>query len=108
MIKMFIKHISAIFNGFKKALSPSPMSRYAKVAHLVGNKKYFDYLKFSQMEDSLILTNYPADRNGPRRVWKIDTGIMPEPKAEAYIKKIRKELSRRVDYDTESGQCSSI
>ena len=43
-----------------------------------------------------------------KRVFKIDVTQMPKPKAEEHMKKMAKELSRKIDYTADSGEAKKV
>jgi len=62
---------------------------------------------FHEMEDSLFLYSNPRD-DSEKRVWVINTGSMPKPKAEKFMKEQARKLRRRVDYNTKTGEVVTI
>jgi len=104
MIKTFILHqlfdkcIDIIFKGFKKAFS-IPKNRYTKF----NPSKYYSYLVLKEGEDSLTISD-GRPRSGERRVWKINTKIMPKPKAEEHMRKMVKKMRRKINYDVATGK----
>jgi len=56
------------------------------------------------MEDSLIV--YRLARAPERRVWYIDVGNLPRPKAEQYIRDIMAKHKNRLVYDSDTGAIS--
>ena len=61
--------------------------------------------QINAIEDAV--TMYRIQWGSEKLVFKIDTGTMPKPKAEAHIKEVAKQLSRRVDYNSATGEVSN-
>jgi hypothetical protein len=61
--------------------------------------------QLNAIEDSI--TMYRIQWGSEKLVFKIDTGMMPKPKAEKHMKDQAKQLSRRVDYNTASGEITN-
>jgi len=58
------------------------------------------------IEDAI--TMYRIQWGSEKMVFKIDTGTMPKPKAEKHMKDQAKLLSRRVDYNTGTGEVTNF
>jgi hypothetical protein len=58
------------------------------------------------IEDAI--TMYRIQWGSEKLVFKIDTGTMPKPKAEKHMKDQAKLLSRRVDYNTGTGEVTNF
>lgn len=61
--------------------------------------------QLNAIEDSI--TMYRIQWGSEKLVFKIDTGMMPKPKAEKHMKDQAKTLSRRVDYNTGTGEVTN-
>lgn len=61
--------------------------------------------QLNAIEDSI--TMYRIQWGSEKLVFKIDTGMMPKPKAEKHMKDQAKTLSRRVDYNTSTGDVTN-
>lgn len=62
--------------------------------------------QLNSIEDSV--TMYRIQWGSEKLVFKIDTGMMPKPKAEKHMKDQAKLLSRRVDYNTGTGEVTNV
>jgi len=62
--------------------------------------------QLNAIEDSI--TMYRIQWGSEKLVFKIDTGMMPKPKAEKHMKDQAKSLSRRVDYNTGTGEVTNF
>lgn len=62
--------------------------------------------QLNAIEDSI--TMYRIQWGSEKIVFKIDTGMMPKPKAEKHMKDQAKLLSRRVDYNTATGEITNF
>lgn len=62
--------------------------------------------QLNSIEDSV--TMYRIQWGSEKLVFKIDTGMMPKPKAEKHMKDQAKLLSRRVDYNTGTGEVANV
>lgn len=61
--------------------------------------------QLNTIEDSI--TMYRIQWGSEKLVFKIDTGMMPKPKAEKHMKDQAKIFSRRVDYNTATGEITN-
>jgi len=61
--------------------------------------------QLNAIEDSI--TMYRIQWGSEKLVFKIDTGMMPKPKAEKHMKDQAKVFSRRVDYNTGTGEITN-
>lgn len=61
--------------------------------------------QLNTIEDSI--TMYRIQWGSEKLVFKIDTGMMPKPKAEKHMKDQAKVFSRRVDYNTSTGEITN-
>ena len=61
--------------------------------------------QLNSIEDSIIM--YRIQWGSEKMVFYIDTGMMPKPKAEKHMKDQMKLLSRRVDYNTGTGEITN-
>lgn len=61
--------------------------------------------QLNSIEDSIVM--YRIQWGSEKLVFYIDTGMMPKPKAEKHMKDQMKLLSRRVDYNTGSGEITN-
>ena len=61
--------------------------------------------QLNAVEDSIVM--YRIQWGSEKLVFKIDTGMMPKPKAEKHMKDQAKLLSRRVDYNTGTGEITN-
>lgn len=61
--------------------------------------------QLNAIEDSI--TMYRIQWGSEKLVFKIDTGLMPKPKAEKHMKDQAKVFSRRVDYNTGTGEITN-
>ena len=61
--------------------------------------------QLNTIEDAI--TMYRIQWGSEKMVFKIDTGMMPKPKAEKHIKDQAKSLSRRVDYNSSTGEVTN-
>jgi len=78
-----------IFAGSKKNV----------IGYLEKSKQPFNQLKL--IETSIII--YRIVRSPERLVFNIDTGAMPRDKAMKFVEKIKKKLSQKVEFDSQSG-----
>jgi hypothetical protein len=62
--------------------------------------------QLNAIEDSI--TMYRIQWGSEKLVFKIDTGMMPKPKAEKHMKDQAKLLSRRIDYNTSTGEVTNF
>jgi len=62
--------------------------------------------QLNAIEDSI--TMYRIQWGSEKLVFKIDTGMMPKPKAEKHMKDQAKLLSRRIDYNTATGEVTNF
>lgn len=62
--------------------------------------------QLNAIEDSI--TMYRIQWGSEKLVFKIDTGMMPKPKAEKHMKDQAKTLSRRIDYNTGTGEVTNF
>jgi hypothetical protein len=63
------------------------------------------YNQLNSIEDAVVA--YRILWGSEKLVFKIDTGRMPKPKAEKHMKDQMKQLSRRVDYNTATGEIAN-
>ena len=70
------------------------------LGYLEKVKQPFNQLRL--LETSVII--YRLVRSPERLVFRIDTGAMPRDKAMKFVDKIRRQLTQKVSYDTNSGQ----
>jgi len=61
--------------------------------------------QLNAIEDSI--TMYRIQWGSEKLIFKIDTGLMPKPKAEKHMKDQAKIFSRRVDYNTATGEITN-
>jgi hypothetical protein len=61
--------------------------------------------QLNTIEDSI--TMYRIQWGSEKLIFKIDTGMMPKPKAEKHMKDQAKIFSRRVDYNTATGEITN-
>lgn len=61
--------------------------------------------QLNTIEDSI--TMYRIQWGSEKLVFKIDTGMMPKPKAEKFMKDQAKLFSRKVDYNTSTGEITN-
>lgn len=61
--------------------------------------------QLNAIEDSI--TMYRIQWGSEKLIFKIDTGLMPKPKAEKHMKDQAKIFSRRVDYNTGTGEITN-
>lgn len=78
--------------------------RYTKEAVSFLDYAKIDYRKLKQMEDSLVV--YRLVRAPERRVFKIEVGKLPKPKAEQYVQSLMKKYRQRKTYDPSTGEVS--
>lgn len=64
------------------------------------------YKQLSLIEDSIII--HRLVRSPERLVFKVDTGNMSPPKAEAYLKKLMQQYWTKKTYDVSSGRITNI
>lgn len=62
--------------------------------------------QLNAIEDSI--TMYRIQWGSEKLIFKIDTGMMPKPKAEKHMKDQAKTLSRRIDYNTGTGEVTNF
>jgi len=62
--------------------------------------------QLNAIEDSI--TMYRIQWGSEKLIFKIDTGMMPKPKAEKHMKDQAKLLSRRIDYNTGTGEVTNF
>ena len=85
-----INHIDyGIYAGTKKNV----------VGYLEKAKQPFNQLKL--IETSIVI--YRIVRSPERLVFNIDTGAMPRDKSLKFVEKIKKKLSQKVEFDSQSG-----
>ena len=94
---IFEKCLNTIFSGFIDAFNkPNCVKSYEEL---------------KGMEDSIILYNIPP-RSNKRRVWQIDTGMMPKRRAVKYMNRYAevnlqaniKKYYRTVNYNSRTGE----
>lgn len=78
--------------------------RYTKEVLSFLDYAKIDYRKLKQMEDSLVI--YRLVRAPERRIFKIEVGKLPKPKAEAYVQNLMKKYRQRKTYDPSTGEVS--
>jgi hypothetical protein len=62
--------------------------------------------QLNAIEDAV--TMYRIQWGSEKMMFKIDTGMMPKPKAEKHMKDQAKLLSRRIDYNTGTGEITNM
>lgn len=78
--------------------------RYTKEVLSFLDYAKIDYRKLKQMEDALVI--YRLVRAPERRVFKIEVGKLPKPKAEQYVQSLMRKYRQRKTYDPSTGETS--
>lgn len=78
--------------------------RYTKEVISFLDYAKIDYRKLKQMEDALVI--YRLVRAPERRVFKIEVGKLPKPKAEQYVQSLMRKYRQRKTYDPSTGETS--
>jgi len=82
-------------------------NRYAKAK--LRADKYYKLIKFTSDEDSIIMASCHCGKGdcpycGTRRVWNIEIGEPPVPRAEKRIKEWMEEIKKSMSYDPKTGE----
>lgn len=77
-------------------------TNYSVLGHL--HKAIVPYNNMKLMEDSLLV--YRVSRSPERRVFYVDVGNLPKPKAEEYVRSLMQKFKTRLVYDTTTGSVS--
>jgi uncharacterized membrane protein YgcG len=78
--------------------------RYTKEVLSFLDYAKVDYRKLKQMEDALVI--YRLVRAPERRIFKVEVGKLPKPKAEQYVQSLMKKYRQRKTYDPSTGEVS--
>lgn len=80
--------------------------RFSKTVLSWIDKVKVDYRKLKQLEDSLVI--YRLVKAPERRIFKIEVGNLPRPKAEAYVRELMRKYRQRKTFNPETGEAGEI
>jgi intein/homing endonuclease len=98
-------------DSYSITLTKLPLPEYENVCHVdqIGTSTVYD-IEVCHDEHNFIVNNIPVHncKGTEKRVFTIEVGKLPKPKAEAYVQQLMRKYRQRKTYNPESGEAGEI